>query len=143
VNFSIISSPDNGPACEIADAIGDPIPDAVFTDGNCTLQKSGIGVAVELAAAARYALHPVRPAPSRSRVTFRYDLGQSGEASLHVFDVRGRLVKILVDDIQQLGPHSVAWATTDGSGWHVASGVYIIRMRAGEFAYSRKFLILR
>ncbi len=57
---------------------------------------------------------------------------------LKVFDVLGREVKTLVDDVQEPGFKSVRFNATG-----LASGIYIYRLQAGSFAATKKFLLLR
>jgi hypothetical protein len=129
-------------ACVIGNETGDPITDVTFIDGSCLL-GSNVGVAGAPAVVPRFALHAVRPAPCRWQATFTYDLARGGKVSLHVYDVSGRLVRTLVDRFQPPGQHSIAWAMADDSGGRVPSGVYFVRMRAGAYSESRKFLVLR
>jgi flagellar hook assembly protein FlgD len=63
---------------------------------------------------------------------------------LRVFDVRGRLVRTLIDDGKDPGHYSVQWDGRAASGLFVPSGVYFCRMeRAGEVNASRKMLLLK
>ena len=61
--------------------------------------------------------------------------------TLKVFDLQGRLVRILVDKVPGAGTHSVFWDGTDEAGKKVASGVYLYRLQAGEQAQTRKLLV--
>ena len=49
---------------------------------------------------------------------------------LSVFDVRGALVERLVQDTRAAGQHTVTWSGLDDRGREVASGVYLVRLRA-------------
>jgi hypothetical protein len=63
--------------------------------------------------------------------------------TLSVFDVRGRLVKVLVDDELEPGDYRVTWNGKSESGVPVASGIYFYRIDAGEFNSTRKMTIIK
>ena len=84
------------------------------------------------------ALLPSSPNPFRSSTSIRFTLGDPGPVLLQVFDVRGRLVATLRDEVLGEGVHAVTW---DGRGQHgqaVSPGVYFASLRAaGTHATSR------
>jgi flagellar hook assembly protein FlgD len=57
-----------------------------------------------------------------------------------VYNVRGQVVKTLVDGIRDAGRHETAWNGQDEAGRGVASGTYFYRMRAGSFDVTRKIV---
>ena len=59
------------------------------------------------------------------------------------YDPAGRLVKTLVDEQMPAGEHSFVWDGADGSGRHVASGVYFVRAEAGRQSGATKVVLLR
>jgi len=92
---------------------------------------TGVGV---FTVPARFALHPNTPNPFNPATVITYDLPEQAAVQLRVFDVAGRLVRVLVAD-QQTGPgrNRVTWDGRDGAGRCVAAGVYLCRMEAGAF----------
>jgi hypothetical protein len=58
--------------------------------------------------------------------------------TLKVFDVLGREVSTLVDEVGQPGVYKVQW---DGSG--MPSGIYFYRLQAGEFVETKKMILLK
>ncbi|MBM2842113.1 MAG: Peptidase subtilisin kexin sedolisin [Bacteroidetes bacterium] len=87
-----------------------------------------------------FALHQNYPNPFNptTEIRFAVPVGTYGRTSLRVFDVLGREVATLVDEVKAPGEYSV---TLDGSD--LSSGVYFYRLRAGTFAETRKLMILR
>ena len=74
-----------------------------------------------------------------SRVTLvRYQCPQLSRVTLKVYNSAGQEVATLVDRVEAGGGHSVRW---DASG--LRSGVYFYRMTIGEFAETRKCLLVR
>ncbi len=78
------------------------------------------------------------PNPFNAGTTLRYDLPQSGQVTLTVYDIAGRSVATLVNEVQTRGRHQASWA---GEG--VGSGVYLYRLRQGNLAVTRKLVILK
>jgi len=85
-----------------------------------------------------YALHQNYPNPFNPSTTIEFALPQSSSVSLEVFNVLGEEVTTLVDTEMRAGSHRVLW---DASG--KASGVYFYRLTAGEYAETRRMLLLR
>ena len=70
-------------------------------------------------------------APGRSRVTLR------------VYDVEGRHVKTLLDEVVEAGPGEVEWDGTDERDNRVGSGVYFYELRAARTVLTRKMVLLK
>ena len=85
-----------------------------------------------------YALWQNYPNPFNPTTTIKYDLPFEGHVILKVYDVLGREVITLVDDIKDAGFKSV---TFDASG--LASGVYLYQLKSDGFVQTRKLMLLR
>ncbi|MFH1680535.1 MAG: FG-GAP-like repeat-containing protein [Candidatus Eisenbacteria bacterium] len=90
-----------------------------------------------------FALHANTPNPFNPMTTFRYALPEPGRVRLAVYDVSGRLVKVLRDGNERAGVFSASWNGTDETGRSAGSGVYFVRMEARGFASTRKMLLIR
>jgi len=62
---------------------------------------------------------------------------------LVVLDVKGRVVKTLVEESRDAGWYSVRWNGTDERGKMVASGLYFYQMTANNFEARKKLLLLK
>jgi hypothetical protein len=90
------------------------------------------------------ALRQNTPNPFRGGTAVRYDIPRDGVcATLEVFDVSGRRVRVLVDGPQPAGSRLATWDGRNEQGSAVASGVYYCRMRSEDFEESIKLLLLR
>ncbi|MCA9727556.1 MAG: hypothetical protein KC729_07725, partial [Candidatus Eisenbacteria bacterium] len=67
----------------------------------------------------------------------------SAQVDLALFDVGGRLVRTLVDGREDAGPHEVAWDGRDGAGRPMASGIYFLRFRTGDYLEVRQIALVR
>jgi hypothetical protein len=84
------------------------------------------------------ALHAARPNPFTARTAVAYDVAEAGRVRLVVYDLLGRAVAVLVDGEHAAGRYTV---TLDGS--HLAAGVYLVRMTAGDdFAQAQRVTVL-
>jgi hypothetical protein len=93
---------------------------------------------------ARFALYQNIPNPFNPSTLIRYDVPSGGgHVEIRIYDVSGRLVKTLINEMQSEGRKSVIWDARNTSGEEVASGVYFYRMRAGDLITTKKMLLLR
>jgi hypothetical protein len=91
-------------------------------------------VAVETPAAeARLALEVPHPNPSAGAATVRYRVDEARPVRLVVYDVLGREVARLVDEVQTPG-----WRQAALPG-HLKAGTYVIRLSAGSASLTRRF----
>ena len=91
----------------------------------------------------RLALEQNVPNPFNPKTTISFNLPVRGEVSLRVFDVRGRLVTTLVEEVREAGRHSVVWDGTDRSGVRAASGVYFYRLTTPEQTLQQKMTLVK
>lgn len=105
----------------------------------CILFKTGTYVAVAIPTA----LHPNHPNPFGNITELRFSVGEKVKTSLAIYDVEGRLVRVLANSILEPGSYMAAWNGRDGTGRLVTSGVYFCRLRAGKETISRKLILMR
>ncbi|RKZ17541.1 hypothetical protein DRQ53_03200 [bacterium] len=88
-----------------------------------------------------------RPNPSGGSTTLYFSLGEPMPVRMAVFDLRGRLVRELVNERRGVGVHAVGWDGRDTEGRSVAAGVYFGRLVTGrggvERVLTRKITIFR
>ncbi len=85
-----------------------------------------------------YELRQNYPNPFNPTTAISYQLIANSHVTLDVFDVLGRKVATLVNEIHQPGVYTVRW---DASPY--PSGVYFYRLEAGEFRATRKLMVLK
>ena len=88
-------------------------------------------------------LHGNFPNPFNPTTTISYDLPSEAQVSLVVYNVLGQEVTTLVNDRQGVGSYEVVWSGKDGSGTPVSSGIYFYKLTVGDFAVSKKMLLLK
>jgi len=84
------------------------------------------------------------PNPFNPGTTIEFDLpAPGGRVNLAVYDVRGRLVRMLIDQVIGTGRHQVRWDGTDDHGEAVPSGIYFYRLSTPHGVEQRKAVVLR
>jgi len=87
---------------------------------------------------ATFALHQNYPNPFNPSTRIRFEISKDTHVRLTIFDMLGREMVRLVDDLKEPGEHEVHWDATA-----VASGVYICRIETKEFSESVKLVLVK
>jgi hypothetical protein len=90
-----------------------------------------------------FALEQNYPNPFNPGTTISYHLTQDGHVEMAVFNLLGQRVRVLADGFRQAGNYEVSWDGSDDFGHQVSSGIYLCRMKAGEFTQVKKMVLLR
>jgi polyhydroxybutyrate depolymerase len=85
-----------------------------------------------------FALEQNYPNPFNPTTTLQFSIANTQYTILNVFDVLGREIAALVNEVKQPGAYTVQW---DASG--IPSGVYFYRLTAGEFVQTRKAVLMK
>jgi FlgD Ig-like domain len=83
------------------------------------------------------------PNPFNPTTTILFSLEKAGQTELRIYDVRGGLVKTLLDGKADKGNQRVAWTGDNNIGNPVASGVYFYRLTSRDFRATKKMVLLR
>ena len=118
-------------------------------DGNVTdlgtladiLAASGASASLPKA----FSLSQNSPNPFNPSTTINYSVpdGSSSRVKLNVYDIRGMLVRSLVDAYLDAGTYSVQWNGTTDSGAPVSSGIYFYRLQTDNNSQTRKMVLLK
>lgn len=63
-------------------------------------------------------------------------------ATLAIYDVRGRLVRLLDQGMREIGEHVAEWDRLDASGRRAKRGVYFLHLESGSQSATRKFVMV-
>ncbi|HUU30362.1 MAG TPA: T9SS type A sorting domain-containing protein [archaeon] len=135
---------------------GQPLPaeTAVFTLQKTDADTVNLGTVAdltalempELPAAKRFYLRQNVPNPFNPATTIGFEIGRLEapvQVSLSVYDLRGSLVRNLLEKELGRGIYSVIWDGRDSRGRSMSSGVYFYRLRVGGKASVRKMVLLK
>jgi len=113
---------------------------------NATINRLGVFGVVEKSEVdgqvdvipAQFALYQNYPNPFNPSTTIEFDLPQPSSVRLIVYDVLGKEIVHLVDDVRSAGHYALR---LDAS--LMPSGIYFYRLSAGGFSHVRKLVVLR
>ncbi len=90
-----------------------------------------------------YVLTQNYPNPFNPSTAISFQLPAASEVSLVIYDLTGQAVKQLASGKFARGKHEAMWDGKNEAGVRVASGVYVYRLKAGEFAARRKLVLMK
>lgn len=85
----------------------------------------------------------VYPNPTNSQAQIDYSLRAEGKASLAVYDVLGRLVRVLEEGVKPAGVHRVSWDGKNQDSGLAPSGVYFLRLGTPERVKTKRLVVVR
>lgn len=85
-----------------------------------------------------FTLDPNYPNPFNPITNLSFNMENTTNVSLEIYDVNGHIVETLVNGIMQQGSHLIAWNASQYS-----SGMYFVRMRSGNFEKSQKIMLIK
>lgn len=90
-----------------------------------------------------FVLHQNYPNPFNPQTTITYTLSENSMITLNIYNLRGALVRTLIDTYQNAGSHRVSWDGRNASGKTVPSGQYYYELQSGRFHTTRRMILLR
>jgi hypothetical protein len=72
-----------------------------------------------------------------------FELTETQNVSLKIYDVTGRLIKTLAQSRMTEGEHQIDWNKTDEAGNTVSAGIYIAKFDAGDYSTTKKLSVIR
>ncbi len=81
--------------------------------------------------------------PFNPETTISFSIPVSGPTSVKVYNLKGQLVRNLVNENMNAGYQKVVWNGTDDSHQTVASGIYFYRVNNAGKTITRKMLLAK
>jgi photosystem II stability/assembly factor-like uncharacterized protein len=110
--------------------------------GVCDLSTIAKGNIIVEAQQSNYALH-VYPNPVSNSTTILFSLSQPQKVLISIYDLNGRLIKILTNEEMVAGSHEIKWNVNAVTGKSISSGIYILRIEAADFKDSKKIFVIK
>lgn len=83
------------------------------------------------------------PNPFNPETVINYQTRLDGPVELVVYNLSGEKVRVLLNGARPAGNYEARWNGTDDWGNRVSSGMYIYRLKSGNFVLSRKMVLLQ
>lgn len=111
-------------------------------------QRSGALVGIEERSdnpppPSQFALDQNYPNPFNPSTTIRYSLPEQEKVRVSVYSVLGQEIAVLVNGTQSPSAYTVSWNGRDHQGVEMPSGVYLIRLQAGDKQIVKKAMLVR
>lgn len=78
------------------------------------------------------------PNPFSNSTTISFSLSQSQNVSLNIYDVNGRLIKTLANNVFEKGKHSIEWNVE-----RVNAGIYFLQIQSTEFSKTERLILTK
>ncbi|MFA5034030.1 MAG: T9SS type A sorting domain-containing protein [bacterium] len=83
------------------------------------------------------------PNPFINMTTIKYSLPCETKVSLKIYNICGKLVKTLTDEIQNAGEHSITWNRQNDKKERISIGIYFCKINTGEKNITEKLILIR
>ena len=83
------------------------------------------------------------PNPFNPQTTISFSLKEAAPVKVLVYNLKGQLVRTLVDESKASGNHKLVFDGRDNQGNPLASGVYFYKMQTGKYSNTRKMILMK
>ena len=90
-----------------------------------------------------FVVHQPYPNPFNPSTTIQYEIPKDAHVEFVVYDVLGRKIAVLENNRKSAGIHNIIWNGKSDDDRNVGSGVYLYRIKAGEFLEHGKMVLVR
>ncbi|MGH7726918.1 MAG: immunoglobulin-like domain-containing protein [Candidatus Eiseniibacteriota bacterium] len=107
------------------------------------LRLTSASSAALASAGPEFAIQPARPNPFVGTTQFGFDLPEPSRVTIVVYDVRGRRVATVTDEVREPGSHAAAWSARSDGGARLESGVYFAHVEVRSLVSERHLTAVR
>jgi hypothetical protein len=111
---------------------GDTLPGSVLSESKNSEFNQSVKSSIVLSAN-----------PLQSGGIVNYILSQTGETSLSLYTMSGKLVKTLANGVMTKGAHKIIWKGVDNTGNKISSGCYVIKLSTGSETKFQRIVLIR
>ncbi len=83
------------------------------------------------------------PNPFNPSTTIKYTIPADEKVKLSIYNIKGQLIKTLIDETQIAGEHSIIWNGRNESNQPVSSGIYFYKMETKNISEIKKCVLLK
>jgi hypothetical protein len=82
------------------------------------------------------------PNPFTRNLTLRFSMPRTGRISIKAYDITGRIVANVIDEVLDPGAHEITWSGIDANQRKVSSGIYFLRVIYENESITRKVIVI-
>ncbi|MGI6198854.1 MAG: FlgD immunoglobulin-like domain containing protein, partial [Candidatus Cloacimonadaceae bacterium] len=116
------------------------------TEPNIVINLSGEGTAVSNDDNVQQVITALKgnfPNPFNPTTNIAYSLKETAKVKIEIYNLKGQLVKTLVNDTLPKGEHRTTWNGQDQHGNSVSSGIYFYKMQVGDYTSTMKMMLMK
>lgn len=83
------------------------------------------------------------PNPFNPSTIISYSLPYRSEVKLNIYDMNGKRVNSLINQIQEAGMHNITWKAIDFRGNPISAGVYLYKLEAAGKVFTEKMVYMK
>ncbi|MCK5051780.1 MAG: T9SS type A sorting domain-containing protein, partial [Candidatus Cloacimonetes bacterium] len=83
------------------------------------------------------------PNPFNPTTTISFSTNEAGYVSINIYNMKGQLVKTLVNEYLDSAFHNVSWNGKDNSSKTVSSGIYFYKMKSSSYTSTKKMILMK
>ncbi len=108
------------------------------------VETNALSVGESITMPTQFALHQNYPNPFNPSTQISFDVPEGSEmVKLNIYNILGKNVSTLINNVVNPGKHMVEWNAKDNEGNPVASGIYFYELSSPSFTARKKMLLIR
>ena len=113
-------------------------------DSPVVVETNALSLDENLTIPTQFALHQNYPNPFNPSTQISFDIPDGSElVSLNIYNILGKKVSTLLNNVVNPGKHKIEWNAKDNEGNPVASGIYFYELSSSSFTARKKMLLIR
>ena len=113
-------------------------------DSPVVVETNALSLDENLTIPTQFALHQNYPNPFNPSTQISFDVPEGSElVRLNIYNILGKKVSTLLNNVVNPGKHKVEWNAKDNEGNPVASGIYFYELSSSSFTARKKMLLIR
>ena len=113
------------------------------TYGDMPITVGGIHVHNQAAVPGEFSLEQNYPNPFNPSTTIDVSVASNSQITLNVYDIKGRLVSTLANNVYEAGYHTFVWNGLDQTGNKVSAGIYFYSLHTKEMTLTKKMIFMK
>ena len=83
------------------------------------------------------------PNPFNPTTTIAFNLVKTSKVTIEVYNLTGKKVRTLVNEVRPAGDNTVVWNGANDNGKTVASGIYLYKIKNGKYTSTKKMILMK